>query len=234
MAGGLGTTNTTNPAAVGGCSDLSILVPAWNEEDNLHNLLPDLTRLFPHAPKIVVDNNSIDETGAVAIEHGATLVSCITQGKGAACRAGLEVISTKYVFICDADISGMSGWPLECLAAEVDRTGVPFGRLAMNRPAENAPVTSLLVRPLLKALKLTADLLEPIGGLMYARVAWLRSISIPDNWALDIAITLHSVAAGHHIPEIEAPGMTHRHKPIGEYTGMAQDIADYILSDKWR
>lgn len=93
---------------------LSIVIPAYNEAARLPQSLKLITEFITRqaysAEVIVVDNNSHDQTQAIAQEFAAEF-PCVrvlfegTQGKGAAVRAGILAARGQYRFICDADLS---------------------------------------------------------------------------------------------------------------------------------
>lgn len=90
---------------------LSIIVPARNEADNLRRLLPSLraARYAGELEIIVVDDDSSDETGAVAREHGARVIR-VTElpsgwlGKPHACHVGAGVAKGAWLLFIDADV----------------------------------------------------------------------------------------------------------------------------------
>jgi hypothetical protein len=55
--------------------DTVVFVPAWNEEENLPDVLEELARELPEADVLVVDDGSTDGTAAVARAHGADVLS---------------------------------------------------------------------------------------------------------------------------------------------------------------
>ena len=89
---------------------LSIIIPARNEEANLHLLLPSLLALDYPGPHeiIVVDDNSTDRTARVAQNLGAHVV-CAGQlppgwlGKPHACHRGAESVTGDWLLFTDAD-----------------------------------------------------------------------------------------------------------------------------------
>jgi glycosyltransferase involved in cell wall biosynthesis len=56
-------------------TDTLVFIPAWNEEDNLPAVLAELHAGLPQAHVLVVDDGSTDGTAAVAVEHGAEVLS---------------------------------------------------------------------------------------------------------------------------------------------------------------
>ncbi|EUA92489.1 glycosyl transferase 2 family protein [Mycobacterium ulcerans str. Harvey] len=69
---------------------------------------------------LVVDNNSTDDTAAVAARHGAEVVAESQPGYGAAVHAGVVAAKTPIVAVIDADGS-MDPADLPRLVAELDR-----------------------------------------------------------------------------------------------------------------
>lgn len=106
--------------------DLSVVIPALREADNLARLLPwlhqVLSELATASPDemqdenrterraveyevIVVDNHSPDATKQVCAEEGATLVQQREPGYGGALWAGFEQATGDYILTMDADLS---------------------------------------------------------------------------------------------------------------------------------
>lgn len=94
---------------------LSIVVPAFNEEERLRVTLPHLCknvrRRFSDYEIIVVDDGSTDDTSAIVKEAGnddehVRLVSYRNNmGKGYAVRTGVLAARKDNIVFCDADLS---------------------------------------------------------------------------------------------------------------------------------
>ena len=88
---------------------LTILVPAWNERDNLENLLPAVqavvARLGVPAEVIVVDGGSADGTQEAARRLGARVIQQTERGYGGALLAGFAAAQAPYLVTMDADLS---------------------------------------------------------------------------------------------------------------------------------
>jgi dolichyl-phosphate beta-glucosyltransferase len=95
--------------------DLSIVIPAYNEEKrlgpNLGPVLKYFKTQFPNYELIIVDDGSTDQTAdtvkvAISKEPRAKLISYSTnRGKGYAVRTGVLASKGKRVLFMDADMS---------------------------------------------------------------------------------------------------------------------------------
>ena len=84
---------------------ISVIIPAFNEEDSIALVLNDLPVEILHEI-IVVDNASTDATAKVAQENGARVVSEHRRGYGAACLKGIsELDDPDLVVFLDGDYS---------------------------------------------------------------------------------------------------------------------------------
>jgi glycosyltransferase involved in cell wall biosynthesis len=83
---------------------VSFLIPAFNEEATIGEVLERIAALGLDAQVIVVDDGSTDCTAAIAESHGATVIRQANAGKGAAIRAAIAVIDGEIAVIQDADM----------------------------------------------------------------------------------------------------------------------------------
>jgi glycosyltransferase involved in cell wall biosynthesis len=83
---------------------ISIIVPAYNEENSIGNVVDRLTSLHPQAEIIVVDDGSKDKTADAATEAGAVVYSHpYNNGNGAAIKTGIRVARGDVLVFMDAD-----------------------------------------------------------------------------------------------------------------------------------
>lgn len=90
--------------------DLTIVIPAYNEEASLKVFLPELTRFVKEQELqlIVVNDGSKDKTADVLYDHdGAAgfryFSHKVNRGYGGAIKTGIRNATTKYVITIDAD-----------------------------------------------------------------------------------------------------------------------------------
>ncbi|MBR1257954.1 glycosyltransferase family 2 protein [Bradyrhizobium sp. AUGA SZCCT0240] len=84
---------------------LTVIIPAFNEEEGIGKVLAQLTSELPEAQVIVVDDGSTDRTAAEASGHSSVRVirHAFNRGYGASLRTGMETAEREYVAWFDAD-----------------------------------------------------------------------------------------------------------------------------------
>ncbi len=83
-----------------------VIIPAFNEEDSISYVINDIPSFVDEI--IVVNNNSIDNTGIAAEKAGAIVLDENEKGYGAACLKGIDYIknnSFDIVVFLDGDYS---------------------------------------------------------------------------------------------------------------------------------
>jgi len=89
--------------------DLSVVIPAMDEKENLDLLLPALKEVIAglgiRAEIIVADGGSTDGTPAAAASRGARVVPQLERGYGGGLLAGFAASRAPYVITMDADLS---------------------------------------------------------------------------------------------------------------------------------
>jgi glycosyltransferase involved in cell wall biosynthesis len=91
-------------ASVADAASTSIVIPAFNEADAVGALVTSLRSAAPWLEILVVDDGSIDDTGAQAAAAGARVVRHpYNKGNGAAVKTGIRHATGDFVLIMDAD-----------------------------------------------------------------------------------------------------------------------------------
>ncbi len=87
-----------------GGEDLSVIIPAKNEEAGLARVLPVLKELYPAAEIVVVDDGSTDNTSLVAEKYSAKIINHpYSKGNGAAIKTGARNATRDIILCMDAD-----------------------------------------------------------------------------------------------------------------------------------
>ncbi|MEO5997211.1 MAG: glycosyltransferase family 2 protein [Chitinophagaceae bacterium] len=113
--------------------DVSIIIPAHNEEDHILKTLSSLSAscTTKGVEIIVVNNNSGDKTGELAVAAGATCILETKPGVTAARNTGLQLARGKYILNADADTIYPSEWiDLMLLPLEDDTIAMVYGNFS--------------------------------------------------------------------------------------------------------
>ncbi|MEO6595425.1 MAG: glycosyltransferase family 2 protein [Planctomycetota bacterium] len=82
---------------------VSLVIPAYNEEETIRQVVEEF-RQEPHLDElIVVDNNCKDRTAAIAAEAGATVIAESRPGYGSALMAGMNAAKGELLVLVEAD-----------------------------------------------------------------------------------------------------------------------------------
>lgn len=85
-------------------SNLSIILPAKNEANQLSRLLPKLKQAYPDVEIIVVNDGSTDETPDICAHYGVKVITHpYSKGNGAAIKTGAKAASGEELVFMDAD-----------------------------------------------------------------------------------------------------------------------------------
>ena len=145
---------------------LSIIIPAFNEAAYIGAALDSLEAAAAHlrdnadveVEVIVVDNNSTDDTAAVARSRGARVVEEPLQGIARARNAGARHAEGDVLVFIDADVSAPATLLVAIQGAMEDSSCVGGGFDVEYRPRR------LLVRLHLRAWRLLARLMDMVQG----------------------------------------------------------------------
>lgn len=117
-----------------GTTEVSVVIPAYNEENNILKTLSSLTdnQTNRSVEILVVNNNSKDNTAALANASGVRCIHETVQGITAARNAGLLVAKGKYILNADADTIYPQDWIEQMVKplAENENIAAVYGRFA--------------------------------------------------------------------------------------------------------
>jgi glycosyltransferase involved in cell wall biosynthesis len=85
-------------------SDVSIIIPAYNEAQTIGDVVAKIKALYPESEIIVVNDGSTDDTSKAAQEAGAVVYSHpYNIGNGAAIKSGIRIASGEILVFMDGD-----------------------------------------------------------------------------------------------------------------------------------
>jgi polyisoprenyl-phosphate glycosyltransferase len=88
---------------------ITAIIPAYNEEQTIGNVLDCITKVEEITQIIVVSDGSTDKTAEVAASYNIEVIELVENvGKGGAMKAGIERCSNENVVFLDADLIGLT------------------------------------------------------------------------------------------------------------------------------
>ena len=82
---------------------IAVLIPCYNEAHTVAKVVQDYRTVLPEATIYVYDNNSTDETAALAAAAGAVVRHEYQQGKGNVMRRMFREIDAECHLLVDGD-----------------------------------------------------------------------------------------------------------------------------------
>lgn len=179
---------------------IAAIVPAYNEEKTIGNVVRALCGSGLFSDVIVVSDGSTDKTAAEAARSGAAVYELPTnRGKGQAMRYGVSQTDAQILFFSDADLYRFKKEHIEAVLAPI---------------VSGANAMSVGIRDRGKFLSWVSMHTPLIGG----ERALIRGVfeHIPDNlvkgFMVEIALNAHCARHGLKIARVMMPGVTIRSK----------------------
>lgn len=207
---------------------VDVVLPCLDEADGLRWVLP---RIPPWARAIVVDNGSTDGSAEIAASLGATVVSELRRGYGAACHAGLEAAAAPIVAVMDCDAT-LDPADLDRFVATVEESG-PVLAVGRRIPV----VRASWPWPLRLANRVVAHRVNQRTGLRLADIGPMRmapreallSLGIEDRRSgYPVETVVRAADAGWRVVAVNVPYSTRRgrSKVTGTPMGAARAVRD--------
>lgn len=202
--------------------DVIVIIPTYNERENLTLLVPQVLALDPSLSILVVDDNSPDGTGALADEmaRGNDRIHVLHRagklGLGSAYVAGfrwaLENTAAEFIFEMDADFSHDPKYLLQMLrTAEQEEADVVVGSRYVGGGANvvNWPIRRLILSygaNVYARLVTGLPLRDSTGGYKCFRRGVLEAIDLggirSDGYGFQIEMNFHAWKRGFRIREL--------------------------------
>ena len=189
--------------------DLSIVIPAMNEAENLAALLPELFSVVaalgcPYEI-IVVVGPSDDDSAGVARQLGATVIEQKSRGYGGALQEGFAVSTSRYIITMDADLSHPAAFVTSLWEARHDADLLLASRFLPGGGAR-MPVIRYILSRILNigfAYALSLDLTDISTGFRLYRRRVLEGIDTTGHdFDVQQQTLMHIYAAGYRVREI--------------------------------
>jgi glucosyl-3-phosphoglycerate synthase len=234
---------------------ITVCVPAREEAATIAAVVAPLVALREAGvldQVLVLDDDSRDETGAIAARLGAEVVRPAqllpafgpVLGKGDAMWRALTVCRGDLVAFVDADSEDFGAhFALGLLGPLVCAAGVQFVKGFYRRPFKNGAqaalptgggrVTELTARPLLAAFyPELAGIHQPLAGEIAARRDLLERMAFCTGYAVEMGLLLdvHAAAGSGAIAQVDLDSRQNRHRRLEDLTPMASAVLGAVTS----
>jgi len=207
---------------------ISVIIPAFNEEENIALVVKQAEKCEYVKEVIVVDNLSTDNTGKVALEAGAKVIKCEIQGKGYAMESGMEVAENDIIVFLDADIPSYSEDVVYKLAKPIIENDIDFVKSTFDR--EGGRVTELVAKPLLKLLFPELPYFsQPLSGMIAGKKQVLKELELEKDYGVDIGILLDVANMNCSIEEVMLGKLENKSKDWRALDKMSTEVMRAIL-----
>ncbi|MHB1419096.1 MAG: glycosyltransferase family 2 protein [Bacillota bacterium] len=190
---------------------VSILIPAYNEEENISATLKALSSLDGLSQVVVVDDASTDRTSELAQKAGAETIRLEKRsGKGGALNSGIPHLRGQVVALLDADLGTTAADVTSILgpvlSGEADMTIARFpapskkGGFGLTQGFARAGVNLLTGKYITACLSgqraMTSEMLHALAPLA-------------PGFSVEVAMTVQALRMGYRVKEVEV-AMRHR------------------------
>lgn len=147
-------------------SDTAVLIPVFNEEKNINNVITDIRQVLPDIRIVVIDDGSTDRSVEIASQAGTVVLSHLFNlGYGAALQTGYKyAIKKGYEKIVQLDADGQHDpayIPALLHAINSNEVDVILGSRFLDEEAYNIPFIRKIGMKLFSMLA-TAIMRQPI------------------------------------------------------------------------
>lgn len=180
---------------------VTVVIPAYNEEENIKNVI-DICKKNKIVDEIIVVNNlCTDRTEEIAKKEGAKVIFCDKQGKGYAMEEGIKYAKNDCIVFLDGDINDYSENVVELLSSPILENKADFVKAAFDR--EHGRVTFLVTQPLLDILfPNMKKYSQPLSGMIAGKKEVFEKIKLEKDYGVDIGLLLDVINMNLRIEEV--------------------------------
>jgi glucosyl-3-phosphoglycerate synthase len=208
---------------------ISVIIPALNEEKTITQVVSYCWQFPLVTEVIVIDDNSEDNTAALALQAKATLIKSKKIGKGISMQEGVAAASNPFLVFLDADIDPYPADTIRLLTEPLVNGEVDFVKATFSRNAGR--VTEIMVKPLLAVLY--PDLLQysqPLSGMIAGRKSFFDKLEFYNDYGVDIGILIDMYLMQARIKEVNIGHIENKSKAWHALGKMSMEVASAIVA----
>lgn len=210
-------------------SSVSVVIPAYNEEKNIANVIEVIKKVSYVNEIIVVNDGSTDLTKEVAEKAGAKVISHLKNlGKGAAIKTGYKETDSDIIAFIDGDIHNLTTKKLDLIIKPILLGKTEITKTKFER--ESGRVTELTAKPLLNFFFPEINFEQPLSGQFAAKRDVLKKIKFEKDYGVDVGIVLDADVQGISIKEVDIGEIKHDLSPLKDLNLMANEVVRTIIN----
>lgn len=207
---------------------VSVVIPAYNEEETIGQVIDKVKDSNINSEIIVVDNCSTDKTTEIAKAKNVKTVFCGSKGKGYAMEMGLQHATGDIVLFIDGDLGIYTNDIISLMVEPILNENAEFTKSAFSR--EGGRVTELVAKPLLELLFTDIhDFEQPLSGIIAGKKEILEKIVFEKDYGVDIGILLDMIKLNAKIVEVNIGKIDNNSQSWQSLSKMAKEVARAIL-----
>lgn len=201
---------------------IAVLLPCFNEAATIGAVIDDFRACVPAATIYVYDNNSSDDSAAIARSHGATVMREREQGKGHVVRRMFADIDADIYILADSDATydAASAPRMVQMLVEQGLDMVTARRMATSDSAFRAGhlfgnrfLTSLVARSFGKPVS------DMLSGFRVLSRRFVKSFpALSGGFEIETELTVHALELGMPQAELDTP---YHERPSGSYSKLS-------------
>lgn len=210
---------------------ISVIIPAFNEEENIEIVIKTTQKSEHVIEVIVVDNLSTDRTEEVSLKAGAKVIKCNNQGKGYAMEKGLSEAKGEIIVFLDADIPCYSEDVVQLLSKPIFEEDIDFVKSTFDRAGGR--VTELVAKPMLKLLYPELGYIsQPLSGMIAGKREIFENLVFEKDYGVDVGILLDVANMKRKMKQINIGKIENNSKDWKLLDKMASEVMRAILLRK--
>ncbi|MEG2296322.1 MAG: glycosyltransferase family 2 protein [Clostridium sp.] len=188
-------------------SDLLIVVPAYNEEDNIERVVGNLIREYPQYDYVVVNDGSKDRTVEICRKNGFNLLDLpVNLGLAGGFQAGLKY-ADKYGYDCVVQFDGDGQHRPEYIKAMKEKMDEGYDIVIGSRFAgQKKPLTMRMLGSNLieMAIRMTTgiDIKDPTSGMRMFNQKMIREFAAGLNYGPEPDTISYLLKQGAKVAEV--------------------------------
>ena len=188
---------------------IAILIPCYNEEISIKQVITDFKKELPNATIYVYDNNSTDDTSKIAKECGAVVKQEFRQGKGNVVRSMFRDIQADIYVMVDGDDTYPASFVHKLIEPITDGIDMVIGDRHSNGDYGNENKRPLhffgnhLVKKLINIF-FNANLKDIMSGYRAFNKNFVKNMPInSDGFEIETEMSIHALDKRFDIKEVQ-------------------------------